>query len=189
VTWDGKPPPASWGLFLAEIERLCHLVADHPSIEAVLRMNDRSIKKMATVERLPKSGVIVGNDEGYGHGTDIFIQTGFVQRILGFGWRLQDMRRDINLIRRALWLMPVSVGVAFLDADLDTILQRNRDREQVAETAHENRSYQVPLMLPSIVLAKAVLRERGVRVIEIDVQNQSIEAARAELLVSAGLAA
>ena len=133
-------------------------------------MNDRSIKKMSAVHRMQRD--------------DVFIQTGFVQRILGFGWRLQDMNRDINLIRRALWLMPASVGVAFLDADLDTILARNKAREGVAETAHENRSYQVPLMLPSIALAKEVLRERGVAVAEIDV-SQSIDESRSCLLAAA----
>ena len=174
VTWDGKPPPAQWGPFLDEVASLFGLVQDHPSFQAVLRMNDRSIKKMATVARIP--------DE-FNYPT--FVQTGFVQRILGFGWRLQDMGCDINLIRRALWLMPVSVGVAFLDADLETILARNKAREGVASTAHENRSYQVPLMLPSIELAKEVLRERGVAVTVIDVQHQSVDDARARLLAAA----
>jgi len=171
VTWDGGPLPVEWGAFFDELATLFGLVEDHPSFQAVLRMNDRSAKKMATVYRMQRD--------------DVFIQTGFVQRILGFGWRLQDMGRDINLIRRSLWLMPVSVGAAFLDADLDTILSRNKAREGVAETAHENRSYQVPLMLPSIELAKEVLRERGVAVSVIDVQHQSVDAARASLLVAA----
>lgn len=170
VIWDGKPPPPHWQSFLEEIAILFGLVQDHPSFQAVLRMNDRSIKKMSAVHRMQRD--------------DVFIQTGFVQRILGFGWRLQDMNRDINLIRRALWLMPASVGVAFLDADLDTILARNKAREGVAETAHENRSYQVPLMLPSIALAKEVLRERGVAVAEIDV-SQSIDESRSCLLAAA----
>ena len=171
VTWDGLPPPAQWGPFLDEIASLFGLVQDHPSFQAVLRMNDRSAKKMATVARMQRD--------------DVFVQTGFCQRILGFGWRLQDMGRDINLIRRALWLMPVSAGVAFLDADLETILARNKAREGVASTAHENRSYQVPLMLPSIELAKEVLRERGVAVSVIDVQHQSVDHARASLLAAA----
>jgi hypothetical protein len=168
VGWDGKPPPAYWGVFLEEITQLMKLTSDHPSFDAVIRMNERSVKKMATVERMQDDRV--------------FIQTGLVQRILGFGWRLADMDRDVNLIRRALWLMPASVGVAFLEADLDTILQRNRQRETVAATAHENRSYQVPLMLPAIAIAKEVLRERGVPVVEIDVQRQSIDDARKQLL-------
>ncbi len=182
VGWDGKPPPASWRLFLDEITQLCELVKDHPSFNAVLRMNDRSAKKMATVARMsdtPPSSWMLELAPW------CFVQTGFVQRILGFGWRLQDMGRDINLIRRALWVMPVSVGVAFLEADLETILKRNRDREKNPATRFENRSAQVPLMLPSIALAKEVLRERGVRVLDIDVQHQSIDDAGAQLVAFA----
>lgn len=112
----------------------------------------------------------------------VFIQTGWMQRILGFGWRLHQMERDLHLIRPALELMPVSAGVAFLDADLETLLQRNCDREKVPETAHENRGFQVPHMLACIPLAKKVMRERGVPVIEIDVQNQTVETARNQLV-------
>jgi hypothetical protein len=175
VGWDGKHPPAYWKPFLDEIGSLMHLVKDHPSIDAVLRMNDRSIKKMSTVERMePPAGKF-----------PVFVQTGLVQRILGFGWRLQEMGRDINLIRPALWRMPVSVGVAFLEASAETILARNRAREKVAATAHENRSHQVPLMLPSIALAKEVLIERGIPVASINVERQSVDEARAELLAFA----
>lgn len=168
VGWDGKLPPMYWKPFLEEITNLCVLVKDHPSFQAVLRMNDRSAKKMATVERMEHPGT--------------FVQTGLVQRILGFGWRLEEMGRDINLIRRALWLMPVSVGVAFLEADLETLLARNRKREENPATRHENRSHQVPLMLASIALAKEVLNARGIPVITIDVAGQSVDAAREALL-------
>jgi hypothetical protein len=190
VKGDGLPPPASWRLFLDEITTLCTLVKDHASFQAVLRMNDRSAKKMAAVTRMDGANIcgagvtpaeILGKIEARG----TFVQTGFVQRVLGFGWRLQDMGQDINLIRRALWLMPVSVGVVFLEADLETILQRNRDREKNPATRFENRSAQVPLMLPSIALAKEVLRERGVPVMDIDVQHQSIDDARAQLIAFA----
>jgi hypothetical protein len=171
VGWDGKLPPASWRIFLDEITALCHLVDDHPSFTAVVRMNDRSAKKMATVSRMQRD--------------DVFIQTGLVQRILGFGWRLHHLGRDINLIRRALWCMPVSLGVVFLEADLETILQRNRNREKNPATAHENRSFQVPHMLPAIKIAKEVMYERAVPVLELDVQHQSIDEARAQLLAFA----
>lgn len=168
VGWDGQLPPAYWRPFLDEITALIGIVRDHPSIEAVIRMNDRSAKKMASVERM--------RDEG------TFVQTGLVQRILGFGWRLTDMRRDVNLIRRALWLMPVSVGAAFLEADDETIFARNKAREANPATAHENRSFQVPLMRPAIAIAKEVLHDRGVPVIDIDVQHQPEAAARYRLL-------
>ena len=159
-------PPAHWAEFLNEVTKLMLLTRDHSSFDAVIRMNLRSVKKMATVARMQRD--------------DVFIQTGLVQRVLGFGWRLFDMDRDVNLIRPALRLMPVSVGVAFLTADLETILQRNRDRERVKETAHENRSFQVPLMLPAIEVAKDELRKRGVPVIEIDT-GQPIDVARRQL--------
>jgi hypothetical protein len=167
VGWDGLPPPAHWRPFLDEMTKLMGFVHDHPSFEAVLRMNDRSAKKMATVARIPRD--------------DVFIQTGLVQRILGFGWRLTHLQRDVNLIRDALLLMPVSVGVAFLEADIDTIFDRNAAREKDPRTAHENRSFQVPLMLPAIKVAKEVLLGRGVRVIEIDT-TQDIDAARYQLV-------
>lgn len=172
VGWDGLLPPAEWAAFLDEVTRLMSYVRDHPSFGAVIRMNDRSAKKMATVSRLQRD--------------DVFIQTGWIQRVLGFGWRLTDLKRDVNLIRPALHLMPVSAGAVFLEADLDTILERNLARESVPETAHENRSYQVPLMLPAIRVAKEVLRERNVPVLELDVQHQSIDAARARLVRFAG---
>ena len=182
VGWDGKLPPAYWKPFLDEITSLMQLVQDHPSIEAVLRMNDRSIKKMATVERMhDEQRYILSLDET----VHAFIQTGLVQRILGFGWRLHEMGRDINLIRTALWRMPVSVGVAFLEADLQTLLDRNREREKNPQTRHENRSHQVPHMLAVIPLAKEVLQHRGIPWISIDVQTQSVEAARAQLLAFA----
>ena len=171
VIWDGLPPPAQWGPFLDEIASLFGLVQDHPSFQAVLRMNDRSAKKMATVARMQRA--------------DVFVQTGFCQRILGFGWRLHDLGRDINLIRPALWRMPASVGVAFLDAPLEVITERNLAREKVAATAHENRSHQVPHMLACIPLVKEVMHARGVSVVEIDVAGQSIDEARAQLLAFA----
>ena len=168
VGWDGQLPPAYWRPFLDEVTQLCILVRDHPSFEAVIRMNDRSAKKMATVSRMEMHGC--------------FMQTGLVQRILGFGWRLKDMKRDVNLIRPALWRMPVSVGVVFLEASDAEIQRRNKLRESVPETAHENRSFQIPLMRESIAIAKDVLCEREVPILELDVEHQSIDAARAQLL-------
>jgi hypothetical protein len=193
VTWDGGPLPDEWLPFLKEVVKLFGLVSDHPTYSAVLRMCDRSAKKMATVYRMPAKklprGPEMSDDPAVASKLgpltwteQVFIQTGWMQRLLGFGWRLHQMNRDINLIRPALELMPVSVGVAFLEADLGTLLQRNRDREKVPATQHENRSFQVLHMLACTPLATQVMRERGVPVIEIDVQHQSIDAARQQLL-------
>ena len=195
VGWDSKPPPAYWKPFLDELTAMMPLVADHvdphgrPTIQAVQRMCDRSIKKMATVERMDENICAPGSTPemtwGKIEGRGVFIQTGLVQRILGFGWRLHDLGRDINLIRPALWRMPASVGVAFLDAPLEVITERNLAREKVAATAHENRSHQVPHMLACIPLVKEVMHARGVSVVEIDVAGQSIDEARAQLLAFA----
>jgi hypothetical protein len=171
VGWDGGPMPTEWQPFLSEIGKLFRLVDDHETYTAVIRMNDRTAKKMATVHRMERD--------------DVFFQSAWMQRLLGFGWRLHQMGRDINLIRPALELMPTSVGVAFLEADLETLLQRNRDREKVPETAHENRSMQVPHMIACMPLAKEVMNARRVPIIEIDVQHQSIDAARQQLIAFA----
>lgn len=175
--WDGLPPPDEWKDFLAEVNRLVALVKDHkncfgqPTLQAVIRMNERSLKKMATVTRI--------ND------TKPYIQTGFVQRGLGFGWRLVDMGKDLRETKAYYELMPVSIGVAFLKASLTTIFERNEAREKVPATAHENRNFQVPLMVPAIEYAKEVLAERGVPMIEIDVEHQSPDQSRKQLLAFA----
>lgn len=171
VGWDGLPPPSYWKPFLTELEVLADLIGDHPSIGAVHRMCDRSLKKMATVERMAAP-----------EGKPVFIQTGLMQRILGFGWRLHDLGRDVNLIRRAVHLTPVSVGVVFLEADLETLKARNAARRLNPATAHEDRGFQCAPMLVAIEIAKEALTDRGINWRTIDVQSQSIEAARAELL-------
>jgi hypothetical protein len=175
VGWDGLQPPSYWKPFLTELEVLAGLIGDHPSIEAVHRMCARSIGKMATVERMPAPP-----------DKPVFIQTGLMQRILGFGWRLHDLGRDVNLIRRAVHLMPVSIGVVFLEADLETLRARNLKREQdfrEGRASHnENRFAQCGHMLVAIEIAKEALSDRQVPWISIDVQFQSVDQARAQLL-------
>lgn len=169
--WDGIVPPRYWRPFMDELANLMLLIEDHPSFDAVPRMCERSTKKIATVERMTAP-----SDK------PVFIQTGLMQRILGFGWRLHDLGRDVNLIRRAVHLMPVSVGVVFLEADLETLKARNAARRLNPATAHEDRSFQLEHMLPAIEIAKEALTDRGIPWRTIDVQHQPIEAARAELL-------
>jgi hypothetical protein len=169
ITWDGLPPPRHWQPFCDELTNLLRLIDDHPSFGAVIRMLNRSVRKVATVERMSDQRT--------------FFQVCLMQRITGIGWRLNDLRRDVNLIRRALWLMPIDAA-AFLEAPDDVIISRNKQRLLNPVTMHEDRSYQVPLMRPAIEIAKSVMRERGIRTIEIDV-TQPVEAARAELIVFA----
>ena len=167
IDWDGKLPPSHWRPFLDEMTTLFGLISKHWSFVPAVRMNNRSVRKMATVFRM----------EG-----GPYVQTGLVQRGLGFGWRLNEMGADVNLIRRFFWLMPVSIGVAFLEASPETIMERNKKREDVAETAHENRSFMVPLMQEPIRIAKEVLGERGIPVCRIDVEHQSTDDARKQLV-------
>lgn len=169
IAWDGKLPPAHWRPFLDEMTSLFGVIRDHWSFVPAVRMNNRSIRKMATVARI---------DDGKGP----YVQTGLVQRGLGFGWRIVDQGGDVNLIRRYFELMPVSIGVAFLTADLATLTARNKARELVSSTAHENRTYQLEPVLPAIKIAKEVLHARGVPVIEVDVQHQTPDEARAKLV-------
>jgi hypothetical protein len=184
IDWDGKLPPSSWRPFLDEMTTLFGLIRGHWSFVPAVRMNNRSVRKMATVARM-KAGRYRMDETSDWKPIGHYIQTGLVQRGLGFGWRLNQMCADVNLIRRFFWLMPVSIGVAFLGADDATIIARNNARKQVAATAHEDRAFMVPLMREPIRIAKEVLRERGVPVLEVDVQSQTPDEARRHLLAFA----
>lgn len=167
VTWDGKMPPASWAAFCDVTTELMRLVWDHPTINAVIRMNNRSFRKMACVSRMPADPA-----------RHAFIQTGLIQRGLGFGWRLTQMGRDVNLIRPWFEVMPVSVGAVHLTASDEVIEQRNKEREKNPATAHENRGWQAKLMKPAIKVAMEVLRGRGVPIIEINTERPLDEGRR-----------
>ena len=132
-------------------------------------MNNRSIRKMSTVSRA-KHSVFAP-----------YIQTGLVQRGLGFGWRLNDMGINLNELRHFFRLMPVSIGVAVMECSPEVVAQRNHDRLLVQETAHENRDFMAPLMAPAIDLAIEVLRDRAVPVLRINTE-QHIEDARKQLV-------
>lgn len=169
-------PPAEWHDFLNEVTRLMGLVREHPTFTAAVRMNRRSVRKMAVVSGMDREKV----DAPSGFAGP-YIQTGFVQRGLGFGWRMADMVIDINELRHFFRLMPVSLGVAMLKCDAETVKGRNKARETVRETAHENRAHMVELMEPAIVLATECLTERGVPLVEIDTSGD-IDTARSTLL-------
>jgi hypothetical protein len=157
VTWDGLMPPASWGDFCDETSRQMELVWEHPTYAAVVRMYNRSFRKMACVSRMPVDPR-----------RHAFIQTALIQRGLGFGWRLTQMGRDVNQIRPWFEKMPISIGAVHLTASDDIIEQRNKEREKNPATAHENRGWQAKLMKPAIEVALEVLRGRGIPIIEID---------------------
>ncbi len=145
-------PPVEWHDFCNEVTRLLGLVKEHPTFQAAVRMNRRSIRKMATVRAEP----------GVDYELPYYVQTGFIQRGLGFGWRLADMGKPVNELFHFFRLMPCSLGAVFLEADPEAVEQRNKDREKVKATAHENRAFMGPLMAPAIEYAKEVLDARGV---------------------------
>lgn len=168
---DNRLPPAKWHDFLNEITRLFHLIRGHWSFHPAIRMNNRSVRKMATVARTE-------SDRPYA-------QTGLVQRGLGFGWRLNELGYDLNELRHFYRLMPVSIGVAVTRCPQKVVVERNHAREKVKATAHENRDFMVPLMEPCIEIALEVLHDRGVPVTEIDT-TQPVDMAREQLSAFAG---
>ena len=160
------PPPKEWHDFCNEVTRLFGVVREHPSFVAAVRMNRRSLRKMAAVNQM----------EG-----GPYVQTGFVQRGLGFGWRLADMGKPVEELWHFFRLMPASLGVVFLETSPEALAERNKAREQVKETAHENRAFMGPLMKPAIEFAQEVLDARGVPFIRIDTSGDT-EAARKRLV-------
>ena len=170
---ERRLPPAMWHDFLNEITRLLCIVRPHPTFQAALRMNNRSIRKMATVARAKTVW-----HEGYKRP---YVQTGLVQRGLGFGWRLHDMGIDLQELTHYFRLMPVSIGVAVTRCPQEEIERRNHARKLVKETAHEDRAHMVTLMLPAIEVALGVLDARGVPILEVST-DQPIEQARQEVV-------
>ncbi len=169
---EQRLPPAKWHDFLNEITRLLHLVRPHPTIMAALRMNNRSIRKIATVARH-----MLASDE---FGKSPYVQTGLVQRGLGFGWRMHDLGINLFELTHYFRLMPVSIGVAVTRCPQEEIERRNHARKLVKETAHEDRAHMVTHMLPAIEVALEVLNARGVPILEVST-DQPIEQARQEL--------
>jgi len=172
--------PVEWHDFANEVTRLLGLVRDHPSFVAAVRMNRRSMRKMAFVN---KAETAAGPKEWRDRKS--YIQTGFVQRGLGFGWRLVDMGKPVEELWHFFRLMPASLGVVFLEADEATLTERNKARETVKETAHENRAFMAPLMKPAIEFAKSALADRGVPVLELRTDEQPIDVTRDSLVAFA----
>lgn len=150
IEYDGKPAPREWTRFLLCTANLMESIEDHPSYSACRSMIKRSFNKMATVARM--------NDDR------VYIQTGLAQRGLGLGWRLKDQER----IAEYFELMPVSLGVVLLSADVETIQRRNVERGK-------DRSFMVPLMERPREIAAEVLRTRGVPLMELDTRNPVVE--------------
>lgn len=155
--------PAEWASFLFTVEMLLGKVSAHPTFPACLGMVGRSLRKMAAVQAIQSD--------------DVYIQTGFAQRGLGFGWRLENPEN----VRSYYELMPVSLGMVSLTAPEEIIIARNEAREKVKATAHENRAFMVPLMRRAREIALEVFDERGVPLLELDTTRDP-QALRRELL-------
>ena len=160
IEYDGGGYPTHWKDFMNCVERLKAAVQHHPSYGACASMITRSFRKMATVERMksPK----------------IYIQTGFAQRGLGLGWRLKDQERVAEYFE----LMPVSLGVVMLTADVETIQRRNVERGK-------DRSHMVPHMVRPMEIAKEIMKARGVPFLKLDTRDP-IEANRERIHSFAG---
>lgn len=166
VWWTGQPLPQEWQAWWSVCVDLLDELKDHPTYRALHGMTYRSMRKMCSVNER--------GDEA------VYIQTGFAQRGLGFGWRLSERGR-VQMVRRYFQAMPASLGVAIVTCPVAEAQKRNQGRERVAETAHENREHMVPLMMPAIEILKEEMSALGVAVKEIDT-TQPIADARWELL-------
>jgi hypothetical protein len=142
----GARPPAGWVGFFACVDRLLRSIRKHPSFAACESMIERSFAKMASVHASPSDKV--------------YIQTGFVQRGLGIGWRMRDKAGLVEYYEK----MPVSLGVVLLTADVETVIRRNIERGK-------DRSHMVPLMEEPLRIARETLSARGVGLLDLDTRN------------------
>jgi len=158
-------PPIEWHDFLNEVTRLMGVVRPHPTFVAAVRMNRRTMRKMAAVWADEREGP--------------YIQTGFIQRGLGFGWRMLDLGIDPEKeLQHFFRLMPEPLGAVFLRGDSAIIAQRNRDREKVAATAHENREHMVEKIKACEGLVNDWLSDRDIYIQNIWTDATSPEEAR-----------
>jgi hypothetical protein len=150
--------PAEWKEFIACVNRLISRMNQNKARDC-MRLNSKAFSKMARVIRADSPKV--------------FIQTAFAQRGLGIGWRIPYSDDIADFFR----LMPVSVGVAFLDADNDTLRQRNLNRA-------DNYSQMIIPMRRAMEIARDVLHKRGVPVLELNTTRPADDN-RAKLLAFA----
>jgi hypothetical protein len=176
---EDRLPPVGWHDFINEITRLFHLIRAHPTFPAAVRMNNRSVRKIATVARAKS---VKGWKPEIRQDMDMpYIQTALVQRGLGFGWRMCDMGISLQELKGYFRHMPVSIGVVVCECDSEIIKERNHLRRQVPETAHEDRAHMVDLMLPAIDVALETLDARGIPIRRVST-DQPVDDARAELI-------
>lgn len=160
IVGDGTPPAHEWAEFLVCAYLLLDQCRRHPTHDRCASMMKRSFTKMAAVA--------ARNDPR------TYIQTGFAQRGLGLGWRLEAIDASSGPVAEYYRLMPVSLGVVILKAPVDLIQHRNVARGK-------DRSHMVPHMVRSLEIAEDVLRARKVPVQVIDT-TRPVEHSRGKLL-------
>lgn len=154
--------PQEWAEFLRITKNYLKSLEGHETFQALMGMTVRSYRKMAVVDSAERE--------------DVYIQTGFAQRGMGFGWRLPNP----EMVRAYFEEMPVSLGAVSLQVPPEILKERNKAREQVKETAHENRSHMIDPMVPVQQIAIEVLSKR-VPLFQIDM-TRPIEEVKNELI-------
>lgn len=148
--------PSEWSEFLTHVDGLISKMSIRLDAIITRRLTDQAFSKMALVSKIKNS--------------KIFMQTAFVQRILGIGYRLFDPEGIAEYLR----LMPVSLGVALLDADDETLRWRNINR--CNGNCGKNFSFMItPQMREVMDIIRRGVRERGVPLLELDTTRPADE--------------
>jgi hypothetical protein len=139
--------PQAWDKFAQCARRLCDLASanGHPG---AWRLTQTAIWRMQHIARMPGDGV--------------YMNVGLAHRGISIAWRLPKP----NAIREFYELMPVSIGVASLHADIDTLHRRNVARGKVIRNKQRSAlSIRMAAVQPICV---AAMKAAGVPLIEID---------------------
>jgi len=147
VEWDGNPPPTEWNDFLKVSNDLHRKIVWGGARGCIERM-ENAVNRIATIRRKPGDGC--------------YINIGLAHRGLSLGWRLPKIEDIADFFN----FMPVSVGVASLFCDLETLRQRNIER---GKTKSNKQRWELAQRMESVrEFAVSVLKDHGVQVIEID---------------------
>lgn len=151
-SWAGTPLPPEWDAFVGVTQRL---TAASTQPEECRGLVEALLCKVATVARMP--------------GEAVYANTALAQIGLEFGWRLTDPQAVSEFYE----LMPVSAGVVFMFADLETVRARNRTRRR-------DFSERVVAMDRAREVGQRILIERGVAVLMLDT-TKTVDANRRTL--------
>lgn len=149
---DGGGLPADWRSTFDCALGLCGCGVEPDECR---RLVEVTFAKMATVSRRDDPGV--------------YVQTGLAQIGLELGWRLSSPEQAARFYE----MMPVSLGVAFLFADVEMVQSRNRLRSRNFED-------RIPAMDAARETGGRVLDARGVPLVMIDTRF-NMEISRAKL--------